>query len=328
MSSPSDDESRSNSEPEYSDGENNGSPETWEAPQAMSRTMKNRMQQFFQTKESVKCGSPSITTEFVTSLSRMSKSDTTPPPERERPETTPSPERERPETTPPPERECPETTPPPERERPETTLPPEREHPETTPSPEREHPETTPPPEGERPDQCMMSFKDKAKMFEKTLQGQKTNPFSALKLPPKDYEEAVKTDKDSNPVDPSSDKSSSERIQTDKDTNQVDPSSDKSSSERTQTDKDTNQVDPSSDKSSSERTQTDKDTNQVDPSSDATLERKVEGQGHHFSEESIEEHNPEQLNEGDSELDRTSPWPQLQHPRTEQYPGPRSAHGW
>jgi hypothetical protein len=303
MSSSSDDESRSNSEPEYSDGENNGSPETWEAPQAMSRTMKNRMQQFYQTKESVKCGSPSITTEFVTSLSRMSKSDTTPPPERERPETTPSPERERPETTPPPERERPETAPPPERERPETTLPPEREQPETTPSPEREHPETTPPPEGERPDQCMMSFKDKAKMFEKTLQGQKTNPFSALKFPPKDYEEAVKTDKDSNPVDPSSDKSSSERIQTDKDTNQVDPSSDKSSSERTQTDK---------------------DTNQVDPSSDATLERKVEGQGHHFSEESIEEHNPEQINEGHSELDRTS----LQHPRTEQYQGPRSAHGW
>ena len=249
MSSSSDDESRSNSEPEYSDGENNGSPETWEAPPAMSRTMKNRMKQFYQTKESVKCGSPSITTEFVTSLSRMSKSDTSPPPERERPQ---------------------------------TTLPPEREHPETTPSPEREHPETTPPPEGERLDQCMMSFKDKAKMFEKTLQGQKTNPFSALKFPPKNYEEAVKTDKDSNPVD------------------------------------------PSSDKSSSERTQTDKDTNQVDPSSDATLERKVEGQGHHFSEESIEEHNPEQINEGHSELDRTS----LQHPRTEQYQGPRSAHGW
>jgi hypothetical protein len=262
MSSPSDDESRSNSEPEYSDGENNGSPETWEAPQAMSRTMKNRMQQFNQTIESVKCGSPSITTEFVTSLSRMSKSDTSPPPEKERPETTP---------------------------------PPEREHPETTPSPERERPETTTPPEGEHPDQCMMSFKDKAKMFEKTLQGQKTNPFSALILSPKDYEEAVKTDKDSNPVD------------------------------------------PSSDKSSSERTQTDKDTNQVDPSSDATLERKVEGQGnkekqplqgHHFSEEPIEEHNPEQLNEGHSELDRTSPGSQLQHPRTEQYPGPRSAHGW
>ena len=37
MSSPSDDESRSNSEPEYSDGENNGSPETLEAPQAMSK---------------------------------------------------------------------------------------------------------------------------------------------------------------------------------------------------------------------------------------------------------------------------------------------------
>ena len=304
MSSPSDDESRSNSEPEYSDGENNGSPETWEAPQAMSRTMKNRMQQFNQTNESVKCGSPSITTEFVTSLSRMSKSDTSPPPERERPETTP---------------------------------PSEREHPETTPSSERECPETTPPPEGERPDQCMMSFKDKAKMFEKTLQGQKTNPFSALKLPPKDYEEAVKTDKDSNPVDPSSDKSSSERTQTDKDSNPVDPSSDKSTSERTQTDKDSNPVDPSSDKSTSERTQTDKDTNQVDPSFDATLERKVEGQGnkgkqplqgHHFSEESIEEHNPEQLNEGHSELDRTSPGPQLQHPRTEQYPGPRSAHGW
>jgi len=117
----------------------------------------------------------------------------------------------------------------------------------------------------------------------------------------------------------------------------VDTSSDKSTSERTQTDKDTNQVDPSSDKSSSERTQTDKNTNQVDPSSDATLERKVEGQGnkekqplqgHHFSEEPIEEHNPEQLNEGHSELDRTSPGPQLQHPRTEQYPGPRSAHGW
>ena len=37
MSSPSDDESHSNSEPEYSDGENNGSPEILEAPQAMSK---------------------------------------------------------------------------------------------------------------------------------------------------------------------------------------------------------------------------------------------------------------------------------------------------
>jgi len=266
MSSPSDDESRSDSEPENSDGEGNGSPETWQAPPAMSKTMKKRMQQFNQSKEPVKCDSPSITTEFLTTLSRVSKSETTPPPERERPETTPPPELE-----------------------------------------------------GERPDQCMMSFKDKAKMFEKTSQEQKANPFSALKLPPKDYEEPVKTDKDSNPVDPSSDKSTSERTQTDKDTNQVDPSSDKSTSERTQTD-------------------LDKDTNQVDPSSDkSTLERKVEGQGnkekqplqgHHFSEEPIEEHIPEQLNEGHSELDRTSPWPQLHRPRTEQYPGPRSIHGW
>ena len=220
MSSPSDDESRSNSEPEYSDGENNGSPDTWVAPQLMSQTMKNRMQQFNQSKEPVKCDSSSITTGFVTSLSRMSTSDTTPPPERERPETTPSPERE-------------------------------------------------------RPDQFMMSFKDKAKMFEKTLQEQKANPFSALKLPPKDYVEAVITDMDSNPVDLSSDKSS----------------------ERTQTDKDTNQIDPSSD-ATLERKVEGQGNKEKQPL-----------QGHHFSEEINWEHNQEQLIEGHSELDITPPWP-------------------
>ena len=99
------------------------------------------------------------------------------------------------------------------------------------------------------------------------------------------------------------------------------------------TDKDTNPADTSSDKSTSERTQTDKDSNPVDTSSDKSTsgqgnKEKQPLQGHHFSEEPIEEHIPEQLNEGHSELDRTSPWPQLQHPRTEQYPVPRSAHGW
>lgn len=242
MNSPPDDKSCSDSEQEYSDGEGNGSPEIWEAPPTSSQTMMKRMQQFNQSKEPVKCDSPNITADFISTFSRVSKFETTPPPEKESPETTPSPA---------------------------------REHPETTPPPARESPETTPPPKGERPDKCMLSVKDKAKMFEKTSQEQKPNPFAALILPPKDYEEAVKTDEDTNQVDPSIDKS--------------------------------------------------------------TLERKVEGQGnkekqplqgHHLGEEPIEEHIPEQLNEGHSELDRTSPWPQRQRPRKEEYPGPRSSHGW